>query len=57
VERTVTILSSPDASQCGWDFQAGPQRLTVGALRDGPNLVTSGCLIHNLNRTILGRSE
>jgi hypothetical protein len=57
VERTVTIISRPDAGRCGWDFRTGPQRLTVGARRDGPNLVATGCLIHNLNRTILDGSE
>jgi hypothetical protein len=56
-ERTVTILSRPDNAQCGWDFRAGPHRLTVGAVRDGPNLVTTGCLIYNLNSTIIGRPE
>ena len=56
-ERTVTILSRVDDASCGWDFRKGPQRLTVGATRDGPNLVASRCTIYNLNSTILSRPE
>jgi hypothetical protein len=52
-ERTVTIISSVQDAECGWDFRAGPQRLTVGAKRDGPDLVATRCTIYNLNRTIL----
>ena len=52
-ERTVTILSSVHDAECGWDFRAGPQRLTVGASRDGSDLVATRCIIYNLNRTIL----
>lgn len=52
-ERTVTILSSVQDAECGWDFRSGPQRLTVGAKRDGSDLVATRCIIYNLNRTIL----
>jgi hypothetical protein len=52
-ERTVTIISSVQDAECGWDFRAGPQRLTVGARRDGSDLVATRCIIYNLNRTIL----
>jgi hypothetical protein len=53
VERTVTIVSNVRDAECGWDFRAGPQRLTVGAKRDGSDLVATRCIIYNLNRTIL----
>jgi hypothetical protein len=56
-ERTVTILSWVDDASCGWDFRKGPQRLTVGAARDGPNLIATRCTIYNLNSTILSRPE
>ena len=52
-ERTVTIISSVQDAECGWDFRTGPQRLTVGARRDGSDLVATRCIIYNLNRTIL----
>jgi hypothetical protein len=52
-ERTVTIVSRVGDAECGWDFRTGPQRLTVGAERDGPNLVATRCTIYNLNSTIL----
>jgi hypothetical protein len=57
VERTVTILSRVDDAECGWDFRTGPQRLTVGAVRNGPNLIATRCTIYNLNSTILSRPE
>jgi hypothetical protein len=56
-ERTVTILSRADDASCGWDFRKGPQRLTVGAVRDGPNLIATRCTIYNLNSTILSRPD
>ena len=56
-ERTVTILSRVDDASCGWDFRKGPQRLTIGATRDGSNLIATRCTIYNLNSTILSRPE
>jgi hypothetical protein len=52
-ERTVTIITNTRDAECGWDFRTGPQRLTVGAKRDGSDLVATRCIIYNLNRTIL----
>jgi hypothetical protein len=52
-ERTVTVVSSVSDAECGWDFRTGPQRLTVGAKREGSDLVATRCIIYNLNRTIL----
>ncbi|MGZ3409324.1 MAG: hypothetical protein ACXWKC_09425 [Xanthobacteraceae bacterium] len=57
VERTVTILSGVEDAACGWDFRTGPQRLTIGAVRDGPNLIATRCTIYNLNSTILKQPE
>jgi hypothetical protein len=50
-EKTVTILSGVDDAACGWDFRAGPQRLTIGAERDRfGTLVATRCTMMNLNR-------
>lgn len=48
-QRTMTILSGLSGASCGWDFSTGPARLTVGARRDGPNLVASYCVMTILN--------
>ena len=56
-ERTVTILSYVDDAVCGWDFREGPQRLTIGAERDGSDLVATRCTLYNLNSTILPQPQ
>jgi hypothetical protein len=48
-QRTITIISGLGEAACGWDFSAGPARLTVGAERDGPNLVATRCTMAILN--------
>jgi len=50
-EKTVTVVSRVSSAACGWDFRAGPQRLTVGADRDKfGTLVATRCTMMNLNR-------
>ena len=53
-QRTVTIISPLDETDCGYDFSMGPQRLIVGAARSGEGtLVADRCTILNLNSTLL----
>jgi hypothetical protein len=53
-QRTVTVISPVDESNCGYDFSTGPQRLIVGAVRSPEGtLIASRCTILNLNSTLL----